>query len=322
VTITADLGTLIHERTIRFERRLSAPVDRVWHAVTDPDEMRSWFPSAVQGERKVGAPLRFPFDASSDSGGARANVADAFGGEVTEWDPTRVFGFTWNGDQLRIELTPEGDDATVLVFTHRVYDASIAARTGSGWHMCLANLGAHLGGPAVADDLWRTAYPEYLERMGPPTARVRSERVLTFERAHHVSPERLWECITDPGELRTWMDYDVSIEPTLGGRVHIDFRTDGDPIDGVVVVCEPARRLAYTFNDIDVVEWTIEPTDFGCRFQLRHHGIDDDAAAVGLGSGWHGFLLQLDMFAASGQYMADDGFEARKPTYQALVDRA
>jgi len=36
--------------------------------------------------------------------------------------------------------------------------------------------------------------------------------------------------------------------------VHIDFRTDGDPIDGVVVKCEPARRLAYTFNDVDTFE--------------------------------------------------------------------
>ena len=312
MTTTGDLGTLVDDRTIRFERRLAAPLDRVWHAVTDPDEMRSWFPSAVQGERKVGAPLRFPFD---------TDVADAFTGEVTDWEPPRLFGFTWNGDQVRIELDVDGD-GTRLVFTHRVYDPSIAARTGAGWHTCLANLDAHLGGPAAADDLWRTTYPDYLERMGPPAARIDRERVLTFERAHHVSPDRLWECITQAVELRTWMDYDVSIETSVGGRVRIDFGTAGDPIDGVVVACEPSRRLAYTFNDLDIVEWTIEPTDFGCRYRLRHHGIDDDDAAVALGSGWHGFLLQLDMYAASGQHLPDVGFESRKPTYQALVDRA
>jgi len=38
MTIT-DLGTLVDDRTIRFERRLAAPVDRVWRAVTDPDEI-------------------------------------------------------------------------------------------------------------------------------------------------------------------------------------------------------------------------------------------------------------------------------------------
>ncbi|MEA3055738.1 MAG: hypothetical protein QOD30_1170, partial [Actinomycetota bacterium] len=297
MTIT-DLGTLVDERTIRFERRLAAPVERVWHAVTDPDEMRSWFPSAVQGERKIGAPLRFPFD---------DNVADAFTGEVTEWEPSRVFGFTWNHDQLRIELTPDGD-GTLLVFTHQVYDASIAARTGAGWHTCLANLGAHLGGPPAVDDLWRATYPDYLERMGPPPARMSRSWVLEYERAHHVTPERLWQCLTDPAELRVWTGFEVTIDPTLGGRT-CWFDGSEHPEEGVVVAIEPQRRLAYTFGDVSVVEWEIEPTDFGCRYRMRHHGLDRENA-VGKGSGWHGFLLQLDMYAASNQLVEDTGYEA------------
>ena len=30
---------------MRFERHYDYPVERVWQAVTDPDEMRQWFPS-------------------------------------------------------------------------------------------------------------------------------------------------------------------------------------------------------------------------------------------------------------------------------------
>ena len=28
---------------IRIERRYDSPVERVWHAVTEPDEMERWF---------------------------------------------------------------------------------------------------------------------------------------------------------------------------------------------------------------------------------------------------------------------------------------
>lgn len=163
--------------TIRFERRLASAPERVWRAVTDEDEMRSWFPSAVQGERKVGAPLRFPFD---------SNVADAFEGEVTEWAPMSVFAFTWNGDQLRIELEADGD-GTKLVFTHELDHLTAAARTASGWEACLAGLDAHLGGPAAAPDLWKTAYPHYLETMGPPLGAPADDGSMTWLRRHHVS---------------------------------------------------------------------------------------------------------------------------------------
>ena len=174
--------------TIRFERRLGAPLDRVWHAMTDEDEMRSWFPSAVQGERKVGAPLAFPFD---------DNVADTFEGEVTEWDPMRTFAFTWNGDEVRIELAPDGD-ATELVFTHELHHLSAAARTGAGWHACLANLDAHLGGPATDPDTWKTEYVAYLERMGPSLGTPAPGGSMTWERTHHVAIDELDRTFAEP----------------------------------------------------------------------------------------------------------------------------
>ena len=43
---TAD-GTVEKEpdgsTTIRFDRRLRHPIERVWQALTDPDELRSWW---------------------------------------------------------------------------------------------------------------------------------------------------------------------------------------------------------------------------------------------------------------------------------------
>jgi uncharacterized protein YndB with AHSA1/START domain len=188
--------------TLCFERRLSAPVDRAWRAVTDPDEMRSWFPAAVVGERRVGAPLSFPFD---------DNVADTFEGEVTAWDPTSVFAFTWYGDEIRIELTPDGD-ATRLRFTHELSNVSPAARTGAGWHACLANLDAHLGGPPADPDAWKTVYPRYLQTMGPALGEPDGD-AMTWVRGHHAAAGEIEHALAHPdewdGDLEGDVTYDV-----------------------------------------------------------------------------------------------------------------
>jgi uncharacterized protein YndB with AHSA1/START domain len=190
-----DEGTLIEldgHPALCFERRLAAPLDRVWRAVTDPDEMRAWFPSAVLGDRVVGAPLRFPFD---------DNVDIDFEGRVTAWEPMRVFAFEWNGDELRLELT-ERDGATDLAFTHRLPDRSSAPRTASGWHTCLANLTHVFGGPSVPEDLWRSSYPRYLDRMGPPLGVRNADGSMTWTRSHFRGPDELrdaFAAIADDG---------------------------------------------------------------------------------------------------------------------------
>lgn len=288
---TTDLGSLVSDTdrpTIRFERRLRAPLERVWRAVTDADEMARWFPARVVGAREVGAALQFPFEDGE---------ADTFDGEVTAWEPMRVFAFTWNGDELRIELEPDGD-ATRLVFTQSIHHLTEAARTSSGWHVCLADLDAHLGGTAPAPDGWKPLYFEYLERMGPPLPTVTEQVAWTWERVHHVAPERLWSCLTDPKELEAWMGWPATVDLRVGGTITHHF--DGEDIRCVITACDAPRRLAYTFGDHTVVEWRVEPAEFGVRYWLTQHALDR-ATAHGKGAGWHAFLLQLDMYAASGQ---------------------
>ena len=310
---TSDAPATLDDHTITFERHLRAPVPRVWRAVTDPDELRAWFPSAIEGDRRVGAPLRFPFEGGE---------ADTFTGEVVEWEPERVFAFTWGPDLLRIELTPDGD-STKLVFRQTIVHRSEAARTSSGWHVCLANLDVHLGGegPPPGPDEWRALYADYLERMVPPLATVHGQVMFEWERMHFVSPERLWECLTSPAELSVWMEGPASIDLRLGGTVRF-FEGKPSELEGVVVALEPGRRLAYTFKTIEVVEWEIEPTEHGTRFWLRQHGMDPADQAAGRAAGWHGFLAQLDVYLASGRLAVVDDWEARTADYQRLLDDA
>ena len=39
----SDYGTITEAGSIRFERLLSAPINRVWDYLTDPELRRSWF---------------------------------------------------------------------------------------------------------------------------------------------------------------------------------------------------------------------------------------------------------------------------------------
>jgi uncharacterized protein YndB with AHSA1/START domain len=204
----------IDDLTIRFERRLGVPLERAWRAVTDPDEMRAWFPSAVVGERRVGASLSFPFD---------ENVADTFSGEVVEWAPPHVFAFTWNGDLLRIALSPDGADATRLVFTQTLQHRTEAARTSSGWHQCLAALDAHLGGPPADPETWKTVYSAYLQRMDPPMAE-RDGNGVTFDRMHFAAPDSVREQFADTASWGGDVGADLRVEQVEHGtryRVHV-----------------------------------------------------------------------------------------------------
>lgn len=116
---------------LRFERHLAKPVDVAWRAVTDPDEMRSWFPTRVVIEEwKVGASLTHVFE---------EHDIDPLPGTVLEWDPPRRVRFTWGTDTIGFELSPAPGGGTTFVLTEEL-GASIAARNAAGWEVCLDRL--------------------------------------------------------------------------------------------------------------------------------------------------------------------------------------
>jgi uncharacterized protein YndB with AHSA1/START domain len=150
--------TIDDRPALRFERRLNHPVERVWRAISDPEELKAWFPSAVSGEMAPGSELTFTFEQGE---------APPMHGAVTEHDPPRVLAFDWGDDHLRFELEPAAG-GTILRFTCLLDARDKAARDAAGWHFCLDRLEAALGGAAPDDEAWRELYVEY-ERQGLPT---------------------------------------------------------------------------------------------------------------------------------------------------------
>jgi uncharacterized protein YndB with AHSA1/START domain len=158
--MTATLHTDEGHSRLRFERRLAHGQDRVWRAITDPDELKEWFPAAVIYEPRVGAPMHFDF------GGAAGQ--DVWPGEVTDWDPPRAFAFRWGEDELRFELSAAGDD-TLLVFTHSfAHQPGKPARDAAGWEACLEAFDALLEGERRRPDQerWQQHHERYLAAFG------------------------------------------------------------------------------------------------------------------------------------------------------------
>jgi hypothetical protein len=135
----ATLETTGDRSVLRFERRLDHGVERVWRAITDPDELGQWFPDSSW--------------------------------EVTESEPPSMLAGTWHGDELRFELRAGGDgNGCVLVFTHAFDERKKAARDAAGWDSCFARLDALLAGEPMPESesmkIWPDAHERYAERFG------------------------------------------------------------------------------------------------------------------------------------------------------------
>ena len=168
----AAYDTIENRPALRFERRLAHPVEVVWRAITESDELVHWFPSRVEvDELRPGAEMTFRFEEMPLEG-----MPTTITGRVTEFEPPRLFAFFWGEDHLRFELEPAAgsDDACLLRLTVLLDSREKAARDGAGWHVCLDRLDARLagsGGPGDGED-WRGLYEEYQRRGVPAGAPV------------------------------------------------------------------------------------------------------------------------------------------------------
>ncbi|MEU1957789.1 SRPBCC domain-containing protein [Nocardia sp. NPDC019304] len=86
----ARLHTIDGAPTLRFQRRLAHPPEKVWRAISDPDRMPAWFPAAVTTEPRPGAAMRFTFADAPETADSTSH------GEVLEFDPPTVYMFRWN----------------------------------------------------------------------------------------------------------------------------------------------------------------------------------------------------------------------------------
>jgi uncharacterized protein YndB with AHSA1/START domain len=147
----AAFGVLIEPGTVRFERLLPGPIERVWAYLTESDKRAQWL-AAGEMEPRVGGSVELRFEHATLSS-KQVSPPERYKDllihitkeTVTAFEPPRILSLTWSSgtgepSEVTFELTPQADKV-VLIVTHRKL-GSRAAEVGvcGGWHAHLAIL--------------------------------------------------------------------------------------------------------------------------------------------------------------------------------------
>ncbi|MFE7775027.1 SRPBCC family protein [Streptomyces sp. NPDC057445] len=152
---------------VRFERSYPHPVEQVWAAVSEPEGLAHWFPSKVTLEPRAGGKIEFSHDPHMPSSA----------GTVLDFEPPHRFAFTWDGDEIHLELAAEGDGCR-LTLTNVLTERNTAARNAAGWSVCLDELDKHLAGAGAegphSDSAapWKPYYDAYVAAGMPSGAGI------------------------------------------------------------------------------------------------------------------------------------------------------
>lgn len=176
----SEYGELLDENTVRFERMLPGPIERVWSYIVESDRRKRWL-CAGDISSGDGAHVDMIFRNDTLSEAEDIEVPEkyrdmpkemSFGGTVTLWDPPNAVSHTWEFDdnessEVCYELEAVGDKVR-LVLTHRRLESSDTILSVSGgWHTHLDILVDVLEGRAPKA-FWKThsaLEAEYSQRL-------------------------------------------------------------------------------------------------------------------------------------------------------------
>lgn len=165
---TNSYGVLIEPATLKMERLLPGPIDRVWAYLTQSD-LRSQWMAAGEMPMKIDASFELVWrnDTLSGPPGKRPEgfaEVQRMQSRITALDPPHRLAITWDGSgSVSFELEPRGKDVLLTVIHRRVPDRAAALMFGAGWHMHLDTLAARLRGEATEPfwDGWSRLRTEY-----------------------------------------------------------------------------------------------------------------------------------------------------------------
>lgn len=138
-------GEFVSPDTIRFERTLPGPIERVWEYLTDSEKRGKWLASGPM-DLRVGGAVEMVFNNTGLS--PRREVppekykdcesAGPMRGRITRIEPPRLLAYTWGeswGDhsEVTFELSPKGDEV-LLTLTHtRLQGRDLKISVAAGW---------------------------------------------------------------------------------------------------------------------------------------------------------------------------------------------
>lgn len=142
----SDYGQVISEDSVRFERVLPGPIERVWGFLVEPEKRARWFCGGAT-DTAAGGKIELRFHNAKLSGDGDIDPPEkhkayngpmTFHGTVTAYDPPRLLGHTWDfegqSSEVTYELTEHGDEVKLVLTHRRLRDRDEMISVCGGWH--------------------------------------------------------------------------------------------------------------------------------------------------------------------------------------------
>lgn len=167
-----DYATLLAPDTVRLERLLPGPIERVWAHLTDGDLRRRWL---AAGDMPAHAGGNFELVWRNDElTSPPGRKPEGFGEEhrmastVTAYEPPHHLAFTWGDGDVTFTLEPRADRVLLTIVHRGISDHRNVLMIGPGWHAHVDVLAARLSDetPVPFWDHWSQLREEYGRRLG------------------------------------------------------------------------------------------------------------------------------------------------------------
>lgn len=175
-----DYGELLDSETVRFERLLPGPIERVWSYLTEGEKRAQWL-CGGETDSNVGGNIDMHFHNASLSSADDIERPEkykdmpekfSFSGQVTRYEPPRALSHTWEFDdeasEVCYELEDLGDKVRLVLTHRRLHSSKTVLDVSGGWHTHLNILVDVLEGKQPRP-FWKTqtaVAAEYQERLG------------------------------------------------------------------------------------------------------------------------------------------------------------
>lgn len=174
----SEYGAVTEPGTVRLERVLPGPIERVWAYLTEPEKRGKWLASGAM-ELRVDGRVELKFNHSELS--AEKTPPDEYkkyesctfrNGRVTRCEPPKLLCYTWGDEpgensEVTFELSARGKDTLLIVTHRRLRDRGEMVGVASGWHSHLGILEDRLNGREPRP-FWTSILktkPEYEKRL-------------------------------------------------------------------------------------------------------------------------------------------------------------
>ena len=157
--------TVVEPGTVKLERLLPGPIERVWAYITEPAKRAKWL-CGGELELRVGGRVRQEFDhdkiSSEKTPPEKRQSKSEMGqhaGVVTRLEPMRILAhtWTWNGGNTEVtyELAQRGKEVLLTIVHRRLEGRDLTVSVMGGWDTHTGILADVLNG-AEPRPFWKT----------------------------------------------------------------------------------------------------------------------------------------------------------------------